>query len=218
MSTTTDGRAGRSAATRAVILTTAERLFAEHGVGAVSNRAISEAAGQGNNTAVGYHFGTKVDLVRAVVREHQAEVERRRLDLLQRSPGPSGLRDWVECLVLPTAHHLASLPQPTWFARLGAQLSADPELRGLMDRDALDAPSLHRILAGIQAVLPADMPADVRGARSEMTRLLLVHACAEHERARAEAGAPADWERVAGHLVDAVTGLWSAEWGGRSAG
>ena len=53
--------------TRELILTTAERLFAEHGV-AVSNRQISEAAGQANNFAVGYHFGTKTDLVLAIVR------------------------------------------------------------------------------------------------------------------------------------------------------
>ncbi|WP_272459542.1 TetR/AcrR family transcriptional regulator [Polyangium jinanense] len=44
--------------TREVILAAAERLFAEHGVAAVSNRQVSEAAGQGNNFAVGYHFGT----------------------------------------------------------------------------------------------------------------------------------------------------------------
>ncbi|MEV0038015.1 TetR family transcriptional regulator, partial [Streptomyces sp. NPDC050804] len=50
-------RAERGDATRELILVTAERLFAEHGVFAVSNRQVSEAAGQGNNAAVGYHFG-----------------------------------------------------------------------------------------------------------------------------------------------------------------
>src|SRR5699024_7108128 len=59
-------RADRGAGTREVILDTAERLFVEHGTGVVSNRQISEAAGQGNNTAVGYHFGTRADLVRAI--------------------------------------------------------------------------------------------------------------------------------------------------------
>jgi cytochrome P450 len=51
-----------------VILATTERLFAERGIHAVSNRQISEAAGQGNSAAVGYHFGTKADLVRAIAR------------------------------------------------------------------------------------------------------------------------------------------------------
>lgn len=47
-------------------MTAAERLYAEHGVFGMSNRQVSEAAGQGNNAAVGYHFGTKTDLVRAI--------------------------------------------------------------------------------------------------------------------------------------------------------
>ena len=55
---------------RQVIIETAERLFAEHGVFAVSNRQIAEAAGQGNTAVVGYHFGTKTDQIgRASCRE-----------------------------------------------------------------------------------------------------------------------------------------------------
>ena len=55
-------RAERASTTQEAILKAAERLYAEHGVFAVSNRQVSEAAGQGNNAAVGYHFGTKADL------------------------------------------------------------------------------------------------------------------------------------------------------------
>ena len=51
-------RSDRASSTQEAILVAAERLFAEHGVFAVSNRQVSEAAGQGNNAAVGYHFGT----------------------------------------------------------------------------------------------------------------------------------------------------------------
>ena len=50
-------RADRAGVSRELILTAAERLFAEYGVLAVSNRQVGEAAGQGNNAAVGYHFG-----------------------------------------------------------------------------------------------------------------------------------------------------------------
>ncbi|KHL05512.1 TetR family transcriptional regulator, partial [Sinomonas humi] len=41
------GRAVKAEATRNALLDAAERLFAEQGVVAVSNRQISEAAGQG---------------------------------------------------------------------------------------------------------------------------------------------------------------------------
>src|ERR1700686_2031953 len=66
MTTAAKLRNDRASTTREAILTAAERLFAEHGVYAVSNRQVSEAAGQGNNAAVGYHFGTKADLVCAL--------------------------------------------------------------------------------------------------------------------------------------------------------
>ena len=94
-------RAERVSATRELILAAAERLFAEHGVFAVSNRQVSEAAGQGNNTAVGYHFGTKADLVRAIARKHAEQIERLRLRMVAEIGDSADVRDWVACLVRP---------------------------------------------------------------------------------------------------------------------
>src|SRR4029077_5185685 len=71
-------RSDRASTTQEAILTAAERLFAEHGVFAVSNRQVSEAGGQGNNAAVGYHFGTKTDLVRAIEQRHRVAIEQLR--------------------------------------------------------------------------------------------------------------------------------------------
>src|SRR3954466_13020888 len=108
---TTVGRAVRSeraSSTQEAILVAAERLFAEHGVFAVSNRQVSEAAGQGNNAAVGYHFGTKADLVRAIARKHHARIEEIRARLLAGARGSTDVRDWVDCLVRPVPEHLAA--------------------------------------------------------------------------------------------------------------
>ncbi len=82
-------RADRASSTQEAILKAAERLYAEHGVFAVSNRQVSEAAGQGNNAAVGYHFGTKTDLVRAIEHKHRAPIEelRERTDRRHRRLG-----------------------------------------------------------------------------------------------------------------------------------
>src|SRR3954465_13932743 len=109
---TTVGRAVRSeraSSTQEAILVAAERLFAARGVFAVSNRQVSEAAGQGNNTAVGYHFGTKADLVRAIVRRHQAPVEELRRSMVAAIGERPDVRDWVACLVRPTSEHLAAM-------------------------------------------------------------------------------------------------------------
>ncbi|MER5419476.1 TetR/AcrR family transcriptional regulator [Streptosporangium roseum] len=204
-------RADRVGATRESILTAAERLFAEHGVFAVSNRQVSEAAGQGNNAAVGYHFGTKADLVRAIVRKHAEQIEQVRLRMLAEIGDSSNVRDWVACLVRPSAEHLAALGSPTWYARFGAQVMTDPAIRGIMVAESLASPSLHQVLDGLNRCLP-DLPVEVRAERGDMARQLMVHMYAERERALAE-GAPtprSSWHDAATGLIDAIVGLWLA--------
>ncbi|MFB9428441.1 TetR/AcrR family transcriptional regulator [Streptoalloteichus tenebrarius] len=204
-------RAERAHATRELILTAAERLFAEHGVLAVSNRQVSEAAGQGNNTAVGYHFGTKADLVRAIMRRHAAPIEEIRRRRVAEIGDSADLRDWVSCLVRPVTEHLAALGSPTWFARFAAQVMTDPSLRPIIAEEALSSPSLVRIVEGLNRCLP-DLPPETRLERAEMARQLLVHLVAHRERALAE-GAPtlrASWHDTANGLIDALVGLWLA--------
>lgn len=204
-------RTERADQTRELILIAAERLFAEHGVFAVSNRQVSEAAGQGNNAAVNYHFGTKADLVRAITRKHARRIEELRQESLARTVGSDDARDWVACLVLPVTRHMAELGTPTWYARFGAQVMTDPALRSIMIEESLSAPSLHEIIAGLERCL-SRLPVEVRSERADMARQLMVHMCAERERALAE-GTPtprSSWEHAANGLVDALAGLWLA--------
>ncbi|WP_067175317.1 TetR/AcrR family transcriptional regulator [Microtetraspora niveoalba] len=204
-------RAERVSATREQILTAAERLFAEQGVFAVSNRRISEAAGQGNNTAVGYHFGAKADLVRAIVHKHAERMDLIRRRMLAETAGSADVRDWVACLVRPFTEHLAAMGNPTWFARFGAQVMTDPALREIMIEEALASPTLIRVVDGLNRCLPG-LPGEVRAERGEMTSQLMMHGCAERERALAE-GRPtprASWHDAATGLIDAITGLWTA--------
>ena len=204
-------RAEQTGATREQILRTAERLFAEQGIFAVSNRQISAAAGQGNNAAVGYHFGTKVDLVRAIVRRHSSRVEALRLEMLVDLGDSEDVRDWVSCLVRPSTTYLASLGDPTWYARFGAQVMTDPAFRAIMSEESLATPSLRRVVDGLDRCLP-DLPAEVHAERGDMTRHLMVHGLAERERALAEGTATprATWDEAATGLVDAIAGLWLA--------
>jgi len=196
--------------TRELILITAERLFAEQGV-AVSNRQIGEAAGQANNFAVGYHFGTKTDLVLAIVRRSTPSVERRRLEMLNALRGSQELRDWLACLVLPLTEHIAALGNPSWYARFIAQATTDPALRQLVIDETVASPSMRAVSEGLMRLLPV-LPADVVAERSDMSRYLIVHGCAERERALHE-GNPtprATWEAAAAGLIDALVGLWQA--------
>lgn len=60
--------------TRQKIVATAERLFAEHGVDAVSLNEITREAGQKNKSALNYHFGSKESLLLAIIEKHEGMV------------------------------------------------------------------------------------------------------------------------------------------------
>jgi len=86
--------------TKEQIVRTAERLFAECGLDGMSLRQISAEAGNGNNSAVQYHFGSKDQLVQAVYEFRLPEIYERR-QILVSHRRPDDLRSWVECYVLP---------------------------------------------------------------------------------------------------------------------
>jgi AcrR family transcriptional regulator len=204
-------RVDRASITRGTILAAAERLFAEHGVHGVSNRQVSEAAGQGNNAAVNYHFGTKTDLVRAITRKHITRIEQLRAGMVEGVTDDGDLRQWVACLVRPTTAYLQELGSPTWFARFSAQVTTDPVLREIMAEESRPSAALARTIEGFRQCSP-DLPADVRAERGDMARHLLLHMTAERERALAE-GVPTvrdTWRETAIGLIDGITGLWRA--------
>ncbi len=210
-------RTERATSTQEAILAAAERLYAEHGMFAVSNRQVSEAAGQGNNAAVGYHFGTKADLVRAIEQKHRGPVEQLREQLVSEvSEGSevnetAEMRDWVACLVRPLTDHLETLGNPTWYARFAAQAMTDPAYYNIIVKGALSSPSLVQVVDGINRCLP-DLPAEVRFERNIMARNLLMHTCADRERALAAGSMmhQTSWRAAASGLIDAIVGLWLA--------
>jgi AcrR family transcriptional regulator len=186
-------------------------LFAEYGMFAVSNRQISDAAGQGNNAAVTYHFGSKTDLLRAIEAKHREPIERLRAQMITEIAESTDMRDWVGCLVRPLTDHLAALGNPTWYARFAAQAMADPAYHAIVTKDALASPVLVQAIEGINRCLP-DLPGHVRMQRNIMARNLLMHTCAENERALAERGPRSQWSWpvAAEGLIDAIVGLWQA--------
>ncbi len=207
-------RAEQVESTRGLILDTAERLFAEHGVIAVSNRQISEAAGQGNNAAVGYHFGSKNDLVRAIVHRHAEPMTGIRRRLLDEFGGSERVRDWVVCVVRPITEHLADLGNPSWYARFAAQLLTEPNLRDLTAAEVGDLPSLHSVFDGLARVLPG-IPPEVRVERNDMAHTLILHFCARRERTLPlGVDARPMWRMTESSLIDALEGLYRAPVGG----
>lgn len=100
------------------------RLFAEHGVDGVTVRQIAEAAGQKNHAAVGYHFGSKDELVRAVI-VHGArltdDLRCAMLDAAEREGGPHSVLEVVQ-LLLQSALPPASPPWSDCYNRFVVML------------------------------------------------------------------------------------------------
>lgn len=95
--------------TRNELMRAAERLFAERGIDGVSLREINRAAGQGNSTALQYHFENRNGLLRAIVEKHRADTEPRRHALLDQyeADGANDIRLLSAALVLPLAAKLS---------------------------------------------------------------------------------------------------------------
>ena len=127
-------KGGRSPSiqTRAQLKMAAQLLFAHHGVNAVTVQQIVAAAGQKNNAAIHYHFGSKEELVREIVVDGAAVLERRRQEMLKEldaKGGPKTVRDVLHVLIMPVIE-LENEPQWRGYIRFTSHLHAS-------DREAL---------------------------------------------------------------------------------
>src|ERR1700676_3875303 len=90
--------------TKSQIKAAAQLLFARHGVDAVTIQQIVAAAGQRNNAALHYHFGSKEELIRQLVVDGAAVLDERRQGMLREIDargGPATIREVLLVLVMP---------------------------------------------------------------------------------------------------------------------
>jgi len=202
------------AATRDELIAVAERLFAERGIDAVSLREIGAAAGQRNNSAAQYHFGSRDGLVDAIFESRMAPIDRHRQAMiaeLEAAGRSSDLPALCEAFVLPLAAVAGDGAGPSWYARFLAQVVFDPDFDVLARRRRALTSGLRRVITLLDARL-GQLPPVVRGERLELAATLVVHGLAQRERARQNAGRRRDplWAVFAADLVDAMVGVLSA--------
>jgi AcrR family transcriptional regulator len=98
------GARAPSEGTRNQIKAAAQLLFARRGVDGVTLREIVNAAGQRNNAALHYHFGSKEELIRQIVIDGATVLDRRRremLDEIEARGGPKTIREIILVLIMP---------------------------------------------------------------------------------------------------------------------
>ena len=118
------------------LLLAAERLFAAQGVGAVSLRAVIAAAGA-NVASVHYHFGSKDELLAALLRDRAETLHLRRMALMESVLAAStpSCRDIADGLARPLLE-LVEQGAADWVRVVGEILTTralGPELRDVFE-------------------------------------------------------------------------------------
>lgn len=199
---------------REQIIATAERLFAQRGFHAVSLREIGAAAGQRNNSASQYHFGSKEGLVEAIFALRMGTINQRRLralaDLDQRGAGLD-LRGLVEAYIHPLADTVEDGidGEERWYLRFLANLFAEPGGSAIRAEHRDFTAGLDEVMHRLDQVLAA-LPSPIRQERVLAFHILVINVLANRE-----ANGPADTgdrpiPLLVADLVDMAVGLLSA--------
>lgn len=135
---------------RELLLETAQRLFAKHGVDAVTMSDVAEAAGVGKGTLY-RHFANKTELCQVMIDHDQRDLQNRTLARLRESGSPAGNLEWF----LREVVAFVSRNQALLFAAAGL-ISAVDHPAHLWWRQ-----TIRGLLPRIQPNLDADYMADV---------------------------------------------------------
>lgn len=195
---------------RQALISAAERLFAERGIPAVSMREVATAAGQGNTSAVRYHFGSRDGLVDAIFTYRMARIdERRRAFLAARPDAHDDPRFLLEALVFPLAESIGHEDGESWYARFLAQVAFQPGFDSFSGARREVTRGLEVVVDGLRRRVEGLEPplGDLR-----ITRVMqvVIHGLAEHEAAMARGAAVLPTSALAADLVDGAAAVLAA--------
>jgi AcrR family transcriptional regulator len=198
--------------TKTRLMAAAEGLFADYGIDAVSARQIALAAGQRNQSAIRYHFGSKDDLIVALLAQRITEINERRAELLA-APGTAGdMRALIGAIATPLAERVERDASGSAYVRFLAHLFSDRQRRDMLIEHGESAALLRRIYADLRR-LSSTLP---EALFSERLRLMvggIIHALADRERLRTKGNAgPFVLAQAAflNNLIDASIGILTA--------
>ena len=208
----------RQNTTKDVLLSAAERLYAERGLDAVSMREITRAAGQRNSTALQYHFASKQILVYAILTRRMNEVDSQRLEFLhglELRGKLDDIRSLAAAIVEPMAVGFRSTrrgPADYWWVGFLSEVQRHPDFDLVELAKTASDLGLRRLYALLRKQLP-HVPDTVLRQRYLMTMSQVVHGLAELERVRQRrrrSRRSFDFERAIENLIDMIAGALSA--------
>lgn len=188
-----------------LMIDAAERIVAERGFSAMTVRAVQEAAGQANKSAVQYHFGDRDGLIRAVLQSRMAVPNQQRTSMLLSLEEDCTLRDLVEVYVLPLAESVQSR-QPSYWARFLLQAVSDPKV-GHTALELVESEAFRATQRRLHSRL-ADVPEPLRAHRLSSALGCVCTALAAYEVTGAPGGLSASAFNT--DLVDTCVGLLGA--------
>lgn len=145
--------------TRQKLLAAGERLFATRGIHGAQLRDIVRAAGQANDSAIHYHFGSRDGLLAAICARHLAEMEPDRERRLAAQGADPDISVMVADLIRPAAERLRT-QSGRYFLQITRQLAGHSGVRG-GTLPPIVSEGLRRQLEEVQRACGRSMPAEV---------------------------------------------------------
>lgn len=192
------------------IILAAERLIAERGA-TVPLRDVAVFAGQRNNSAVHYYFGSRDGLIRAVIERRMIAMESQWTTLLaERESDGAGddVRSLLEVLLRPMVESPYA-DGSTHYARFLEQVRTHSALASPV-LSAEHWPAMRMIMTRLSRAL-ADLAAETRRRRLSSMATVLFALLADHERALGSTGQQVPDDDAIGNIVSMLAGLLTAE-------
>lgn len=150
--------------TRERLISAAEQVFAVQGIEQANLRDINRVAGQANNSALHYHFGSREELVKAVIKRHSDESDTRRRALIAAlSERVPSVADLLVVSMWPLAYELES-ESGRYFLQILVHLRHRSEIRTNHILNVDSTAELQWAYGKLQTMLP-DLPAALRDER-----------------------------------------------------
>ena len=211
-------RDGAGGDTRRALILAAERIFSEEGISNTSLRRINQAAGQRNESAIHYYFGSREGLVAAILELRTAPINAARVAMirqarLRRGKLPLESRDIAEAMTRPLADHLRNNLKQTHYLRFQSMLWLDrPIWKQFVEMDE----RTEGLKLGLDALLEAKpyLPERLTRHRYGLALQMTANSLARVERAASESDEGWDAGRAELELlslIDAIVAILDAQ-------